>query len=141
MIPASTQPQPLTVRYSALSSITPERMQKLLNPDINLATEMGYWDQFKDLFRHEKKRTFLKEIHNLLHPAEYYKHARSFNHPAERRQEFLNQHPDKIYLYKGIDIGLEKRFHWIKCHLKPDIAERFTFVNTIHEQKVQFDGI
>jgi len=59
--------------------ISDSRMSKMIGEDRKAATKMSLWEQFKDLFRTDKKANAYNELFNMLHETEKCDKLDSFN--------------------------------------------------------------
>lgn len=59
--------------------ISESRISKMMEGDRKCATQMSLWEQFKDLFRADKKCTAYNELFNMIHDAEGYDKLDTFN--------------------------------------------------------------
>ncbi len=50
------------------NQLSSKRMGLMLNTDVKMATKLSLWEQFKDLFRDNKKADALAQLHRVIHP-------------------------------------------------------------------------
>ncbi len=82
------------------------RVEKMLNPDVNVATSMGWLDRIIDhWFRADSKLAVLQSIHCIMHDGPK---------PADPESNMRHQHPDK----PSLTFGKMTVFENLKNHLK-----------------------